>query len=83
MISTTAATVARATGGAGYAGTCDGDQGAPLILTVDSDPRNDILVGVSSFGSPAQCGPDNPQPDVFTDVAAFSDFVKSVAGLPP
>lgn len=68
-------------GGIGYSGACDGDQGAPLILTVDSDPRNDILVGISSFGSPTQCGPQNPLPDVFTDVSAFADFVRSAAGL--
>lgn len=70
-------------GGVKIGGTCDGDQGAPLILAGNgSDPRSDVLVGISSFGPPAVCGGgDTRVPDVFTDVAAFNRFIRSVAGM--
>jgi len=69
-------------GGVGVGGTCDGDQGAPLILSVDSNPMHDVLVGVASFGPPEACnGGPNGTPDVFTDVPAFNEFIRSAAGM--
>ena len=68
-------------GGTGDVGSCDGDQGAPLILSADDDPRNDMLVGISSFGPPNSCGGgEQGIPDVFADIPALHEFIRAAAG---
>ncbi|KAF5287787.1 hypothetical protein FQA39_LY15723 [Lamprigera yunnana] len=46
-------------------GTCYGDSGSPLVA-------NDKQIGIVSWGQPCGVG----YPDVFTKVAAFSDWIK-------
>ncbi|XP_045780201.1 trypsin 3A1-like [Maniola jurtina] len=55
------------------AGTCFGDSGAPMIT------YNNVLIGLSSYYK--ECG-DSSYPDVFTRVAAHTDWIMEVAVAP-
>lgn len=57
----------------GGAGTCYGDSGSPLQCYDDQNNRWH-LIGVTSYGRPCAL-PD--EPDVFTLVTAFNDWINS------
>lgn len=54
----------------GPTGSCKGDSGGPLI-------KGNVLAGLVSFGQPCALG----KPDVFTNVASYIGWIKSVAGI--
>ncbi|GMH45450.1 hypothetical protein BSKO_13407 [Bryopsis sp. KO-2023] len=58
-------------------GSCQGDDGGPIVLPGKSR-ANDVLVGI--VGSSHECG--GSRPDVHTNIVPFSDWIKSTAGLP-
>ncbi|GMH45449.1 hypothetical protein BSKO_13406 [Bryopsis sp. KO-2023] len=56
-------------------GSCQGDDGGPIVLPGKSR-ANDVLVGI--VGSSHECG--GSRPDVHTNIVPFSDWIKSTAG---
>lgn len=51
---------------------CQGDSGGPLMLTVK---RSTYLVGVVSMGDVCSSDKPSPNPDVFTSVVAYIEWV--------
>mmetsp|Transcript_10953 Transcript_10953/g.13424 ORF Transcript_10953/g.13424 Transcript_10953/m.13424 type:complete len:472 (-) Transcript_10953:254-1669(-) len=60
--------------GDGPTDACQGDSGGPLIVKVDNNPRNDIQVGVTSWGY--ACGDPN-YPGVYSRVSDSYKWIKS------
>jgi secreted trypsin-like serine protease len=59
----------------GGRGTCKGDGGGPLQITLEENPCVHYVVGVNSFGV-AGCGEEN-SPEVFTRVSEYLDWIES------
>ncbi|GMH45485.1 hypothetical protein BSKO_13442 [Bryopsis sp. KO-2023] len=58
-------------------GSCQGDDGGPIVLPGDTR-ADDVLVGI--VGSFHVCG--GSRPDVHTNIVPFINWMKSTAGLP-
>merc|ERR1712176_358781 len=56
--------------GGTYIGTCKGDSGGPIVK---HEARNDVLVGIVSFGAD-ECGNSN-HPTVFAKVSGVYDWI--------
>lgn len=59
---------------------CYGDSGGPLVVPVDDDRTSWLQVGIVSFG--AGCG-EPGYPTVYTEVAAFADWLASRGVVTP
>eukprot|EP01024_Parvocaulis_polyphysoides_P014428 TRINITY_DN15973_c0_g1_i1.p1 TRINITY_DN15973_c0_g1~~TRINITY_DN15973_c0_g1_i1.p1 ORF type:complete len:403 (+),score=34.03 TRINITY_DN15973_c0_g1_i1:59-1210(+) len=59
--------------------TCPGDSGGPLTIRGD-DPKDDVLIGVISWGPPLQCQSRfaAQAPVVATKVSAFVDWIREI-----
>ena len=64
----------------GHIDACYGDSGGPLVVPTDADETSWIQVGVVSWG--AGCGAPL-RPTVYTEVAAFADWLEERGVGPP
>ncbi|XP_050677514.1 brachyurin-like [Leptidea sinapis] len=61
------------TSGVDSEGTCNGDSGGPLAVTIDDKP---ILIGITSFGAKAGC--EVGYPAAYTRVTSFVSWINEI-----